>query len=76
MGVHSRLSSRRKSLKSRREKLSSAAQKRVSAKVSHLIKSGEFPNTKAGREKALGMAHGMERAGRLGSRGGYKRKGS
>jgi len=74
MGVHTRIRDRRKSLKKHREKLSSVAQKRVSAKVSHLIKSGEFPNTEAGRKKALGMAHGMERAGRLGSRGGYHRK--
>lgn len=75
VGVHTRLKNRRKSLKKHREKLSSAAQSRVGAKVERLIESGEFPNTKAGREKALGMAHGMERSGRLGARGGYKRKG-
>ena len=59
----------------RREKLSSPAQKRVSAKISHLVKSGEVSNTEAGRKKAIAMAHSMERAGRLGSRGGYRRKG-
>lgn len=75
-GVQARLGARRKSLKTRREKLSSAAQSRVGAKVKHLIESGEFPNTPAGRKKALGMAYGMARAGRLGPRGGYKRKGS
>lgn len=76
MGVHTRLKNRRKSLKTHREKLSGEAQSRVGAKVKHLIKSGEFPNTEAGRKKALGMAYGMERSGRLGARGGYKRRGS
>lgn len=74
MGVHSRIKDRRKSLKEHREKLSSAAQKRVGAKVSHLIESGEFPNTRAGRKKALGMAHGMERSGRLRAGGRYVHK--
>lgn len=72
--AHSRMKHRSKSLNKSREKLSPSAQKRVGAKVSRLIESGEFSNTAAGRKKALGMAHGMERSGRLGSRGGYKRK--
>jgi len=75
MGVHTRLKNRRKSLKKHREKLSGEAQSRVSAKISHLVKSGEVPNTAEGRKKAAAMAHSMERAGRLGARGGYKRKG-
>jgi hypothetical protein len=48
--------------------------KRIGKKVSKVIGSGEFPNTKKGRDKALGMAYGMEKAGRLGPRGGYHRK--
>jgi len=57
-----------------RTPVSRAGQNRVSAKVAHLVESGEKPNTPAGRKAALGMAYGMENAGRLGPRGGYTRE--
>jgi len=51
-----------------RKKLSPAAQKRVSKKISHLHRTGEVTG-----EKAVAMAHSMERAGRLTEEGGYIR---
>ena len=72
-GIH-RIKEHSSRARKRREKLTGAAQKRVSTKISHLVKSGEVPNTEAGRKKAAAMSHSMERAGRLGSRGGYRRK--
>jgi len=51
-----------------RAKLSPAAQKRVSKKISHLVRSGE-----AKGKKAVATAHSMERAGRLSAEGGYIR---
>ena len=50
-----------------------AAGKRVSAKISHLVRTGEMPNTPKGRKQAAGMAYGMEHSGRLGPKGGYRR---
>ena len=46
----------------------------VSAKIRHLIESGEKPNTPQGRREAAGMAFGMQRAHRLTKSGGYIRK--
>ena len=57
-----------------RAKPSKPAQKRVSAKISHLVRTGEKPNTPKGRKEAAGMAYGMEKAHRLGPKGGYKAK--
>lgn len=52
-----------------RKKLGKKAQSRVSAKIAHLIRTeGKTP------KQAAGAAYGMERAGRLGPRGGYKKK--
>lgn len=44
-----------------------AAQGRVSAKIAHLRREGKTV------KEAAGAAYGMERSGRLGPRGGYKR---
>lgn len=53
-------------------KVSRAGQKRVSAKISHLMDEdhGKMPH-----KKMVAMALNMERAGRLGAKGGYKRAG-
>lgn len=59
----------------KRTPVSKPAQERISQKIEHLVKSGEVPNTPEGRKQAAGKAYGMERAGRLGPRGGYERKG-
>lgn len=52
-----------------RKKLGQSASRRVSAKIAHLIH-----NEKKPRDQAVAMAYSMEEAGRLGERGGYKRK--
>ena len=54
-------------------KVSRAGQKRVSAKISHLMRED---HGKVGPHKQMvAMALSMERAGRLGAKGGYKRAG-
>jgi hypothetical protein len=58
----------RRTYASRTQKAGSQA---IGLKVKHLIDSAEFPNTPAGRKKALGMSYGMQRAGRLTSSGDY-----
>jgi len=68
VGVHQRLQEHRKNV---RAHLSPEASRRVSEKIDALVKSGEVPNTKEGREKAAGMAYGMEAAGRLRRHGKY-----
>ncbi len=50
-----------------RGKASKEGQKRVSAKISHLREEG------VPEKKAVATALNMERAGRLGPKGGYKR---
>ena len=52
-------------------KVSRAGQKRVSAKISHLMREGE----KMPHKQMVAMALSMERTGRLGAKGGYKRAG-
>lgn len=54
--------------RSKHPKLSPAAQSRVSKKIRRLEESGE-----ATGEKAVAMAHSMERAGRLSEGGAYIR---
>ena len=49
-------------------KLSPAAQKRASAKIPKLIREGKTA------KQASGAAYAMERAGKLGPRGGYLRR--
>jgi hypothetical protein len=49
-------------------------QKKANTKITILIQSGEKPNTPEGRKEAAGMAHGMDRSGRLGGHGEYKKK--
>jgi hypothetical protein len=53
----------------KRKKLGREAQKRVSAKIALLRREGKTA------EEAAGAAYGMERSGRLGSRGTYRRVG-
>jgi len=47
--------------------VSKAGQERVSAKIRTLVKEGKTV------KQAAGAAYGMEREGRLGPKGGYKR---
>lgn len=46
-----------------------AARERISAKISHLISSGEAKS----RKQAVAIAHSMEKRGELGPKGGKKR---
>lgn len=55
-----------------RTPVTKAGQRRVGAKIGHLVASGEVPNTPAGRRRAAGMAYGMEKEGRLTAKGGYE----
>jgi hypothetical protein len=48
--------------------MATSKSKRISAKIRHLIKEGKS------RDQAIAIAYNMEREGRLGPRGGYKRK--
>jgi hypothetical protein len=47
--------------------------KGIGMKVKKVIDAGEFPNTPTGRKQALGMAYGMQKAGRLTDTGEYLR---
>lgn len=58
--------------KTQKGKVGKAGQRRVGAKIKHLVDTGEVPNTPQGRKEAAGMAYGMERANRLTEGGGYK----
>ena len=58
-----------------RQQLGRSARQRVSEKIAHLIRTGEYPNTAEGRKEAAGAAYGMERSGRLRRGGQYIKKG-
>jgi len=54
--------------KEKRPKLGHAAQRRVSAKIGHLV-----GNEGKSQEQAAAIAYSMEREGKLGPKGGYRR---
>ena len=73
MAKHLTAEHRRRLEEATRSPVSKGGQERVSAKIEKLVKSAEVPNTPKGRKQAAAIAYNMQRAGRLGPKGQYRR---